>query len=133
MPVRCAGSGQRQMLAWMPDDNGYPGAVVCLKCDLGIQVRKGSVRKATSLTGFEGLSGVVKVHNRPAPRRQPNPESRTTYKKCAEEGCEEQLPNHAWGRIKAEGWFQQKNGDIWCPAHVPEWVEKWRKGKKKDA
>lgn len=52
------------MLAWFPDDDGYPGAVVCLGCSGGILVRKGSVHSATSLTGVEGFAGTVRVHDR---------------------------------------------------------------------
>lgn len=50
---------------------------------------------------------------------------------CQQEGCTESLPNHAWGRIKADGWFQMKNGQIWCPKHRPEWYASWRRGKKR--
>lgn len=59
---RCPGSGETQMLAWLPDDKGYPGAVVCLECSGGIMVRKGSTYPATSQSGFEGLAGTVRVH-----------------------------------------------------------------------
>lgn len=64
--TRCKGSGQRQMLAWPPTkEDGYPGAVVCRECSLGVQVRKDSVRKDKSETGFDGLSGIVKIHDEP--------------------------------------------------------------------
>jgi hypothetical protein len=35
---------------------------------------------------------------------------------------------HHWGQQKAqnEGWFFQKNGDTFCPEHVPAWVGPWR-------
>jgi hypothetical protein len=59
-----------------------------------------------------------------------NPE--TTYKKCNNEGCENKLPNHAWGRIKATDWFQQKDGTIWCPDHHPAWVAAWRARQKEN-
>lgn len=50
---------------------------------------------------------------------------------CAHEGCEESIPNHKWARIKSGGWFEQLNGDVWCPNHIPEWVDEWRKKKAK--
>lgn len=50
----------------------------------------------------------------------------TTYTECSQEGCAERLADHAWGRIKADGWFQQKDGIIWCPEHHPAWVLAWR-------
>lgn len=46
---------------------------------------------------------------------------------CADPGCEAEIKDHAWGRIKADGWFQQRNGDVWCPDHIPDWVEAWRR------
>jgi hypothetical protein len=63
--MRCGGSGLRQMLAWPPTpEDGYPGAVVCIKCSAGVQVRKGSVRRDTAMNGERGLSGIVKRHNK---------------------------------------------------------------------
>jgi NTP pyrophosphatase (non-canonical NTP hydrolase) len=29
-------------------------------------------------------------------------------------------------RAQTAGWFMQRNGDHWCPEHVPDWVEGWR-------
>ena len=52
---------------------------------------------------------------------------------CAHEGCEESIQNHKWARIKSGGWFQQFNGDVWCPNHIPEWVDEWRMKKEKIA
>lgn len=49
------------------------------------------------------------------------------YQICDTEDCEEKIKNHAWGRIKAKGWFFSKEGEVRCPTHVPEWYEKWRK------
>ena len=61
--TRCSGSGEIQMLAWMPTEkDNYPGAVVCLGCSGGVLVRKGSAHKATSQTGFEGMAGTVRTH-----------------------------------------------------------------------
>jgi len=51
--------------------------------------------------------------------------------KCTEPGCDAEVPNHAWGKIKAAGWFFQKNDDAWCPNHRPEWYNEWRKKQKK--
>lgn len=45
---------------------------------------------------------------------------------CAHDGCAASIPNHQWGKIKADGWFGQKDGTVWCPAHVPAWVAEWR-------
>lgn len=47
---------------------------------------------------------------------------------CAEPGCEAEHKADHWNAIKAVegGWFLQKNGDRWCPEHVPSWVPAWR-------
>lgn len=52
---------------------------------------------------------------------------------CAKEGCKNAYTPHRWGSTKAhgKGWFQQKDGTVWCPEHTPEWVEEWRARKKK--
>lgn len=44
---------------------------------------------------------------------------------CSEPECAETVKNHYWGRTKS-GWFFQKTGEAWCPAHFPDWVESWR-------
>ena len=44
---------------------------------------------------------------------------------CSDEECTETVRNHYWGRVKS-GWFFQKDGSAWCPAHIPEWVAEWR-------
>lgn len=48
---------------------------------------------------------------------------------CSEPGCENSKPRHAWAyKTKdGEGWFDQRNGDSWCPQHVPDWVDQWRR------
>ena len=46
--------------------------------------------------------------------------------RCAEPGCEATVKDHAWGKIKADGWFFTKTGEAWCPDHNPEWVAEWR-------
>jgi hypothetical protein len=57
----------------------------------------------------------------------------TKPKKCAAPKCAATYIPHNWGTRKAqrEGWFMQKNGDSWCPKHVPEWVEAWRASRDK--
>jgi hypothetical protein len=45
---------------------------------------------------------------------------------CSADGCDATVPDHYWGKVKAAGWFFQRNGDAWCPEHVPEWVAEWR-------
>lgn len=61
------------------------------------------------------------------PRHAPSSAPGGPVSTCAGDDCSATIKNHAWGRIKAEGWFQQKDGTVWCPTHVPEWVEAWRK------
>ena len=53
------------------------------------------------------------------------------YGHCAVEECEAQFDDHYWGKVKAgdEGWFFQKDGTNWCPLHIPDWVEAWRRNK----
>lgn len=46
---------------------------------------------------------------------------------CQHDGCERSIKDHRWGKTKADGWFQQRDGILWCPEHVPEWVAGWRK------
>ena len=53
----------------------------------------------------------------------------TKRKKCSDPECDATIPDHAWGHIKADGWFQQRDERIWCPKHIPEWVDKWRANK----
>lgn len=42
--------------------------------------------------------------------------------------CDASIPGSAWSRIRASegGWFFQRDGAVFCPAHVPEWVAQWR-------
>lgn len=53
---------------------------------------------------------------------------------CDHPDCSSSMKTHAWGFIKANdaGWFIQKNGDCWCPEHIPEWVALWRAKKRGD-
>lgn len=55
----------------------------------------------------------------------------TPPKGCSGPGCPETYIPHEWGTKAAQraGWFMQRNGDSWCPAHIPEWVAGWRAGK----
>ena len=48
---------------------------------------------------------------------------------CLADGCPNTIKNHAWGKIKAEGWFFSRDGSAYCPEHVPEWVDAWRASK----
>jgi hypothetical protein len=50
--------------------------------------------------------------------------------KCSEPTCDKTIKNHMWGKIKAEGWFFQKDDKQWCPDHIPDWVEEWRARRK---
>lgn len=60
--------------------------------------------------------------------------SPTDPQQCAQVGCEETFMPHHWGNIRAQndGWFLQKNGDAWCPDHIPEWVAEWRQRTQKN-
>lgn len=60
---KCPGSGQYQMLAWIPDAD-YPGAAVCNECSKGVPVLKRSVRKAQSESGFISLEGILRQHSK---------------------------------------------------------------------
>src|SRR5215211_5237697 len=68
----------------------------------------------------------------PGTRSEPDPHHDAH---CSSEGCENKFRDSGrWSHIKAvdAGWFIQKDGTKWCPDHIPEWVEEWRK-KKGDA
>lgn len=45
---------------------------------------------------------------------------------CSQPDCTQVVKNHAWAKIKADGWFFQRDGSLWCPEHVPDWVDAWR-------
>lgn len=47
---------------------------------------------------------------------------------CADPECSWTIPDHRWARTKAHsaGAFEQKDGTIWCPEHIPDWVGAWR-------
>lgn len=51
--------------------------------------------------------------------------------RCSHDGCENSFAPHKWGNMEAQrlGWFLQRNGDAWCPDHIPDWVAEWRKKK----
>jgi hypothetical protein len=54
---------------------------------------------------------------------------RYTYKAaCKASGCKNDFFPDKWGAMEAQrlGWFLQKNGDSWCPEHIPDWVAEWR-------
>jgi len=46
--------------------------------------------------------------------------------RCSNPDCEETIPSNKFSHIKS-GWFFQKNGDSWCPEHIPDWYEEWKK------
>lgn len=48
------------------------------------------------------------------------------WRYCSDPKCSVKIKNHRWGQTKADDWFFQKNGDSWCPQHVPDWVAGWR-------
>lgn len=50
---------------------------------------------------------------------------------CSIEGCDHSIKNHAWGKIKAEGWFFLRNGTAFCPDHIPDWVAGWRESRRR--
>ena len=60
----------------------------------------------------------------------PRPDHETWYTECSYPECTERIEEHCWGHVKS-GWFFQRNGTQWCPAHTPEWVDEWREKKKK--
>lgn len=45
---------------------------------------------------------------------------------CSEPSCKAVITRNAWTLIKADDWFFQRNGDCWCPEHIPDWVPEWR-------
>jgi len=47
---------------------------------------------------------------------------------CSGKKCTASVPGAKWARIKAtkQGWIFLKNGESYCPEHLPEWVEGWR-------
>ena len=51
---------------------------------------------------------------------------------CSKPNCESDYFPDKWGKIEAVnlGWFLQRNGDAWCPKHIPDWVAEWRARKK---
>lgn len=55
-------------------------------------------------------------------------ENKAQYAICDHPGCTNQFVLHYWGSIAAgdKGWFCQKNGDCWCPEHIPSWVAEWK-------
>lgn len=42
--------------------------------------------------------------------------------------CDVTTQDNRWAKIRAhsKGWFEQKDGTAYCPAHVPAWVQEWR-------
>lgn len=57
------------------------------------------------------------------------PEHKGEFIHCSQKGCKNKHKNNKWASIRAtseKGWMHQKNGDSWCPEHLPDWVESWR-------
>lgn len=48
--------------------------------------------------------------------------------RCAAKGCKAQHEDNKFAAIRAgqEGWFKTRDGDAFCPRHVPAWVPAWR-------
>lgn len=45
---------------------------------------------------------------------------------CSDRSCEATIKNHRWGKIKADGWLFLKNGEAFCPLHIPSWYKQWK-------
>jgi hypothetical protein len=47
---------------------------------------------------------------------------------CTAADCQNEYKKHRWGKMQAvdDGWFIQRNGQAWCPEHIPLWVIQWR-------
>jgi hypothetical protein len=46
---------------------------------------------------------------------------------CVEPDCGATVPDHYWGKVRAEGWLFLKDGRAYCPAHLPDWINPWRR------
>lgn len=51
-------------------------------------------------------------------------------KECSHPECSKTVKAHYWGQVKSN-WFFGKDDKQYCPDHIPDWVEAWRKRKKK--
>lgn len=51
---------------------------------------------------------------------------------CCFTYCTATIKSHRWAQIRASdhGWFFGRNGDVFCPEHVPDWVAAWRERRK---
>lgn len=51
-----------------------------------------------------------------------------THLRCSGPGCDDTCGNNKWAKIAAheQGWFFERSGAVWCPEHLPDWVEPWR-------
>lgn len=47
---------------------------------------------------------------------------------CCIPGCNTRHKKNRWATSNAgkTGWFFQKDGSVYCPDHVPDWVAAWR-------
>lgn len=61
----------------------------------------------------------------------PDPQP-VALKKCAEPTCDKTKPDADWAHRtpEGEGWFDQRNGDSWCPEHIPAWYTAWKAKKR---
>ena len=83
-----------------------------------------AIDQFSHLYGFDEYEDALEESREKIP--EPFSVQRDGQRYCAFDGCEKSIKWHYWSKVKATGWFLQKNGAIWCPDHVPEWVEEWR-------
>jgi hypothetical protein len=57
------------------------------------------------------------------------PEEPNPRRVCKDEICSNFYANNREGRTWAydEGWHIGRNGDSYCPHHIPDWVVRYRK------
>lgn len=52
---------------------------------------------------------------------------------CAYPGrCTQSIPNNSWAKTKS-GFFERKDGQVFCPDHIPAWVKEWREKKRRSS
>jgi hypothetical protein len=102
--------------------------------DLGTCMHKDCWRKAVRIVSYEKPNhkefrgqchNCCQVHSKPEKAEEPE-EKPADAIECSEPDCPRWIKSHAWGKIKAEDWFFEKNGKCWCPDHHPAWVAEWR-------
>lgn len=67
--VKCKGSGTYQAVDWNTDNEvteefpkGHPGASVCVYCNYGVLLVRGSISNGVSQLGRRGKFGKLRVH-----------------------------------------------------------------------